>query len=183
MRYTSSLAKQVVFAFAIAMTAAGCRDDVEWTESKGDVAGGSYKMLDYEVTSERYRQWIAAHRALDGVELGEPMSVDLRNLSEKDIDRIERTLEDHAAARTSIESSGMSVRDFVLTTVALAQPWAQSSSTLSANVDIANPGPAVTRHVSAPQSIPVRVESDDSENDSEGDSGKKKRKKKGRGRG
>lgn len=158
-------------------------DGVKWSERDGDVAGGGYRMLDYEVTSERYRSWIAAHRALEGVEIGEPVSVDLRNLSEKDIERVEQTLESHAAARTSIESAGMSVRDFVLTTIALAQPWAESSQSVSANVNIADPGPSVTRRPASPQPIPISVDDNDSDADSDADSDseRKKRKKKGKG--
>lgn len=129
------------------MLVAACdRGDVRWTESGGDVAGG-YRMLDYEVTSERYRQWFAAHRALEGVEIGEPVDVDLRNLNDKDIDRVVHSIQTHAAARTSIEGVGMTVRDFVLTTIALAQPWAASSQAVDARVNVADPGPTVTRAV------------------------------------
>lgn len=174
--------RTALFAFAIVLTGAGCRGDVKWTDSDGDVAGGSYRLLDYEVTSERYRQWIAAHRALDGVEIGEPVSVDLRNLTEKDIERVEETLANHAAARASIESAGMSVRDFVLTTIALAQPWAESSNAVTANVNVADPGPTVTRRPPSPQPVPIRVEDDD-DSDSDSDDGKRKKKGRKKGRG
>lgn len=176
--------RTALFAIAIVLIGAGCGGDVKWTDSDGDVAGGSYRLLDYEVTSERYRQWIAANRALDGVEIGEPVSVDLRNLTEKDIDRVEETLANHAAARASIESAGMSVRDFVLTTIALAQPWAEASQAVTANVDIADPGPTVTRRPPPPQPVPIRVEDgDDGDSDSDSDNGKGKKKGRKKGRG
>ena len=173
---------------AVALTGSACRDDVRWTESGGDVVGDSIRLLDYEVTSERYRQWIAAHRALEGVELGEPMDVDLRNLTEKDIDRVETTLENHAAARASIEGVGMSVRDFVLTTVALAQPWAASNPATRGIVNVADPGPAVTRRPSEAR-IPIRYrdsgddqDSWDSDDDRDSDKERRKRRKKGKER-
>lgn len=139
--------KRVLASLAIAVALGACgRDDVQFTDSDGDVAG--YRRLDYEVTSERYRQWFAAQRALDGVEIGEPVDVDLRNLREEDIDRVQKSIETHAAARASIEGAGMSVRDFVLTTIALAQPWAESNQAVSARVNVADPGPTVVQHAS-----------------------------------
>lgn len=169
----------VLFVCATTLAAA-CDRDVRWTESGGEVAGdSSYRVLDYEVTSERYRRWIAAHRALEGVEIGEPVSVDLRNLTESDIERVEESLERHAAAKKSIEGAGMSVQDFVLTTIALAQPWAEANPTLAASINVADPGPAVPPGTNASRGeVRIRRDGADSDSESEG-RGRGKGKKKG----
>lgn len=168
----------VILLACATTTLAACRReaDIQWVESAGDVEGDSVRLLDYDVTSERYRQWIAAHRALDGVEIGEPVDIDLRKLTEEDVDRVQRSLEDHAAARKSIESAGLSVREFVLTTIALAQPWAAKQAAV-ARVNIAEPGPSVPQRTIRRGS---RSDSDsDSHADSDSDSDSDKKRKKG----
>ena len=154
------LLRSSVLVSALALLA--CGDDVKWTQSAGSVGDSTYRVLDYDVTSERYRQWVAAHRALDGVEIGEPVSVDLRNLRDEDIERVTQSLETHAAARTAIEGVGMRVEDFVLTTIALAQPWAEENPAVAATIDVADPGPSVEQHASTAPRVrdhPSRMQS------------------------
>ena len=81
--------------------------------------GGS---LEFSITSEQYKQWYKAHQGLDrriasrfGALL-QPASP-----SERSIRRAVEYLESEPAARQAIESAGMSVRGFVITTVALEQ--------------------------------------------------------------
>ena len=177
---THSAARSLLLASALVAAAACAGDgDVKWVESGGEVGlrDSSYRRLDYEVTSERYRKWIAANRALDGVEIGEPVDVDLRHLTNDDIERVETTLENHAAARESIKGAGMTVHDFVLTTIALAQPWAEANPSLNTTVNVANPGPTVARRA-VPPAPPVL--SDGQDDDSDRDSDRHRHRKKGK---
>ena len=90
--------------------------------SAGEVSltdGGS---LEYSITSDSYRKWYAAHQGLDrriasrfGALL-QPSSP-----SERSIDRAVRYLSSEPQARDAIERAGMSIREFVVTTVALEQ--------------------------------------------------------------
>ena len=87
-------------------------------------AGGSVSgtALRYEVSDERYQQWVAAQRALDALPgLAAPPPLDARRASDAEIDRAVAFLEGDARARRAIEDAGLSVRDYVLTTVALDQ--------------------------------------------------------------
>jgi hypothetical protein len=90
--------------------------------SAGEVSltdGGS---LEYSITSDKYRQWYTAQQGLDrriasryGALL-QPSSP-----SERSIDRAVRYLASEPAAREAIERAGLSIREFVVTTVALEQ--------------------------------------------------------------
>lgn len=76
--------------------------------------------VDYILTDEKFRQWEAAQRNLDRL----PRSAfpTLRNSpGENAIDRAVARLESSPKARSTIEATGLTVRDFVLQTVALAQ--------------------------------------------------------------
>lgn len=97
-------------------------DPSQFSSSSGEVAlsdGGSFE---FSITSEQYKQWYKAHKGLDrriasrfGALL-QPASP-----SERSIRRAVEYLESEPAARRAIESAGMSVRGFVVTTVALEQ--------------------------------------------------------------
>ena len=92
------------------------------TTSGGEVELSDGRKLPFSVSSERYRAWDAAQQGLDrgtADRLGdilEPLSP-----SEESIDRAVSFLESDMSARTAIENAGISVRDFVMTTVALEQ--------------------------------------------------------------
>lgn len=83
--------------------------------------------IDYTVTSEDYRRWMAAEGALMSVgadDLSE--RIPLEAATDEDIDRVAAVLEEQERIRTAIESSGLSVEDYVRTTVALEQALAAS---------------------------------------------------------
>ena len=84
--------------------------------------------LDYTVTSDDYRRWLAAESALTAVgarELSE--RIPLEAVTGEDIERITESLEDDARIRAAIEGAGLSVSRYVNTTVALEQALAAAS--------------------------------------------------------
>lgn len=94
------------------------------SESDGDVQREStYEAIDYTLTSDNYKKWMAAQQALDSAGVRPAERIDVRNVSDEDIDRVTRSLESRPEAKSAIEGAGLSVRDFVLTTIALAQSW------------------------------------------------------------
>lgn len=111
--------------FALTMAAgASCRDSSREEISAGEVVSDSvYRPLDYPLTSDNYRRWLAAERALDTLNIDAPVRVDVRHVTPDDIDRVVESFEAQPRARVAIEGSGIGVRDFVLTTIALAQSW------------------------------------------------------------
>lgn len=106
---------------------AGGRDRVpvdpsQFSSSSGEVALSDGGSLEFSITSEQYKQWYKAHQGLDrriasrfGALL-QPASP-----SERSIGRAVQYLEGEPSARRAIEGAGMSVRGFVVTTVALEQ--------------------------------------------------------------
>lgn len=178
------------------------RDNV----SGGDVLADSaaYEALDYTLTSDNYNKWLRAQRALDSAGVDAPARLDIRRVSDEDIERVTESLEAQPQARAAIESADMSVRDFVLTTIALAQSW-DAVNGPAARVVGARPENLTflrerARTDAAMQTRPTggivgEGDSDgvrDSDRDSDGDSdsggrgrgkGKNKGKGKGRGRG
>jgi len=84
--------------------------------------GTAVRGVKYPLTSENYRRWMVAQAALDS--LPEPVAmprVDLRDPTDEQIDRTVAFLARHEDERHAIEGSGLSVRDFVLTSIALGQ--------------------------------------------------------------
>lgn len=75
--------------------------------------------VSYRLTEANYAQWEQAQRFLDA--LPRSAFVSASGTSGNAIDRSVATLEASPRARTAIERTGLSVRDFVLETVALAQ--------------------------------------------------------------
>jgi hypothetical protein len=87
-------------------------------------SGVVFHGVKYPLTSENYRKWLVAQAALDS--LPEPMAmprVDLRDPMDDDIERTAEFLSHQDAARRAIERSGLSVKDFVLTSIALGQAF------------------------------------------------------------
>jgi hypothetical protein len=100
------------------------------TSSVGDVSldsateGTVFHGVKYPLTSENYRKWTVAQAALDS--LPEPTAmprVDLRDPTDDGIDRTVDFLSHQDAARRAIERSGLSIKDFVLTSIALGQAF------------------------------------------------------------
>ena len=90
----------------------------------GDVMLANGGRIPYEITSERYRQWEAARRTLRAQGAGLSLRLDPLRVTEADIRRAVQSLERNGRARRAIEGTGLSVRDYVLTTLALEQQMA-----------------------------------------------------------
>jgi hypothetical protein len=117
----------------ILITLAACRgsnDDLGEVDTAllygtgGDVMLADGGRLAYEITSDRYRQWEAARRALRAQKISLSMRLDPIRVTEADIQRAVNFFERNRRARRLIEDTGMSVRDYVLTTLALEQQMA-----------------------------------------------------------
>jgi len=94
-------------------------------------SGAIFHGVKYPLTSENYRKWLVAQAALDS--LPEPAAmprVDLRDPTDDDIDRTVNFLVQQDAERRAIEGSGLSVKDFVLTSIALGQAFHFSKDAL-----------------------------------------------------
>ena len=111
---------------------AGCRNGDEeplrrpdgslLSSSGGDVALADGSHLQFVITSERYKQWEAARSGLrKNVSARFGQLLRPKSPTEKTIERAVAFLETDVDAKESIERTGMSVRDFVLMTVALEQ--------------------------------------------------------------
>jgi hypothetical protein len=125
-----------ILALVFLVTLAGCRGsndhygDVDTAllhRSGGDVMLADGGRLAYEITSERYRQWETARRALRAQKIGLSMRLDPLRVTEADVQRAVDFFERNGKARRTIEGTGMSVRDYVLTTLALEQQMAVAS--------------------------------------------------------
>ena len=75
--------------------------------------------VDYRLTEANYEQWERAQHFLDA--LPRSAFVSATGSQGNAIDRAVQTLEASPRARTAIERTGLTVRDFVLETIALAQ--------------------------------------------------------------
>ena len=103
------------------------RDNDTLTVSSGgevvsDVALTDGETMRYTITSERYKRWYAAQSVLDK-SITSRISALLNPAapSSRSIDATVSFLEGNGRARSAIEGAGMSVRDFVVTTLALEQ--------------------------------------------------------------
>jgi hypothetical protein len=126
----SSLRVMSALVAAVLFTLASCKKD---SESSSNNEGGSLLFdatspaarealatpVSFRLTEANYNQWEQAQRFLDAV----PSSAfaSSAGASGNPIDRAVATLEASPRARTAIERTGLSVRDFVLETIALAQ--------------------------------------------------------------
>ena len=122
---------RVIALAIVALLATACKEDRAadsgplpgqpgWTSSSGEVSLTDGETLSFEITSERYKAWDAARQGIDSrisarfgaiLQPGSP--------SRRNIERAVQYLQSEPAAVASIERAGMSVRDFVVTTVAL----------------------------------------------------------------
>jgi hypothetical protein len=94
----------------------------------GDVV---FQDVKYPLTSDNFKKFSVAQDALDA--LPQPpvvQRIDVRNPREADVILVVKQLEDDKGARAAIENAGMSVRDFVLTSLALGQALAFSTDSL-----------------------------------------------------
>lgn len=178
-----------VAALGLAVTGARCGDD------RADVSGGdvllsdsTYRGIDYTVSSEAYKKWLVADAALDRVSVENPVRLDVRRVTDDDVDRVVKSLEAQPQAVTAIESADLEVRDFVLTTIALAQSW---DAVNRPSVPVTGLSPAtlaLMREQGALRTRPSARFIDDGDSDSDGDSevrrdDKDSESERGRGRG
>jgi hypothetical protein len=105
---------------------AGSADDSAALAASGGIVADSgavpMRVRDYRLTRERLDGWRGAQRAvarLPGDESFEPLEVS--GATDVDVDRAVDYLERRPEMRAAIERSGLSVRDYVLTTLALAR--------------------------------------------------------------
>jgi hypothetical protein len=75
--------------------------------------------IDYRITDDNFARWQEADNNLE--ELPRSAIESVRGYGRTAIDRAVRRLESSPSARQAIEGAGLSVRDFVLETIALAQ--------------------------------------------------------------
>lgn len=186
-----SLALLFTLGLVIPLVAAKCGGGSTSYLAGGEVVGDSlsHRAVDYELTSDNYRRWLAAQDALDSTDAEGTVRLDTRRLTDEDIDRAIRELEARAKARAAIESVGFSVRDYVLTTIVLAQSWDAVNDPGSRAVGLRAENIEFLRRQAAEdgavrQRPRARFIDDDSDSDSDGDSerrGGKHRGRRGRG--
>jgi hypothetical protein len=90
------------------------------------LTANSFLPVDYELTSELYRKWLAAQENLDRDVGGSDRflttsRISVMQPSPERINTLVAGLERNDGTRRAIESAGLSVRDYVLTTIALYQ--------------------------------------------------------------
>lgn len=96
--------------------------------SEGEVALAEGGTLRFSVTSDVFRKWDAAQRGIDkSVQSRFGDILKPESPSERTIDAAVTFLEGQPSARMAIEQAGMSVREFVVTTVALEQEMRAST--------------------------------------------------------
>ena len=130
MRIVPALPLLALIALTACRGSGGASGDVDTAllhRQGGDVMLADGGRLPYEITSERYRQWETARRALRAARIGLSMQIDPLRVSEREIQRAVNFFERNRRARGLIEDTGMSVRDYVLTTIALEQQMAVAS--------------------------------------------------------
>jgi hypothetical protein len=124
-----------LFAAAIVLTVAACKDRGEPDSAPlpGFIRGASAEAqqalatpVDFALTEDNFDKWETAQRNLDGIPASQIPP--LASSGGSVIDRAVARLESSAAAKRAIEGVGLSVRDFVLETLALAQA-VQASAT------------------------------------------------------
>ena len=96
----------------------------------GDSALAARTTTDYKLDDARYRQWTAAQQRLDSLgPIDAPVRLTSLDPSPADIDRTVAFLESRPDTRNALAASGLSARDYVLTTLALARANATSVDT------------------------------------------------------
>lgn len=90
--------------------------------------------VSFRLTESNYEQWERAQSFLDG--LPRSAFVSSAGAQGNAIDRAVQTLEASPRARTAIERTGLTVRDFVLETIALAQASEAQTGRLPAGVNV-----------------------------------------------
>lgn len=110
----------------ILFTAAACRKDAPPQEDTGFLQGASAEAkealsspVSFQLSEDNYAKWEVAERNLDQIPASDFAAVQPSGGTA--VDRAVARLQSSARARRAIEGAGLSVRDFVLETIALAQ--------------------------------------------------------------
>lgn len=119
---------RATFIYLTACLLAGCdfresRNSASLVSSSGgEVALADGGSLEFAITSEQYKRWDRARRGINrriAARFGEILQPD--SPTERSISEAVAYLESESGARNAIEKAGMSVRGFVVMTVALEQ--------------------------------------------------------------
>lgn len=115
----------VTLAAALVIALAGCQRNDSGSDDAGFLANAPAEAktalsspVDFQLNEDNFAKWEIAQRNLDRVPASEFSNV---LAGGSPFDRAVARIESSPRARKAIESSGLSVRDFVLETVALAQ--------------------------------------------------------------
>ena len=167
----------LVAALGLAVTGANCGNDRPEV-SEGDVlrSDSAYRGIDYTVSSEAYKKWLLADAALERASVSNPVRLDLRRVTDDDVDRVVKSLEAQPQAVTAIESAELDVRDYVLTTIALAQSWDAVNGAPGQVTGLSPTTLALMRTEAPLQTRPSArfIDDGDSDSDSDGDSERKR---------
>jgi hypothetical protein len=116
----------VALAVAALVGLSGCKRDSSSEDNAGFLANASPEArealsvpVSYELNEDNFAKWETAEQNLDRLPAAEFASA--RPSGGSPVDRAVARLESSPRAKRAIESAGMTVRDFVLETVALAQ--------------------------------------------------------------
>lgn len=128
------------------------------SESGGEVALADGNSFDFRITSEKYKQWDAAQRGISkriAARFGAILRPDAP--TERSIASAVTYLEGQPSARQAIESAGMSVREFVVMTVALEQEMRLASGETRKPAPASEPYnfPPVDTTFVAPRPVPA----------------------------
>ena len=119
----------IVATTAAASCDGGRSDDLlAGDAARADSLSLSAPAFDHTVTSDDYRKWLAAEEALmrvSGFQLAD--EIPLATATDEDVDRAADALEENEPVRLAIESAGLTVKEYVATTVALEQAYAAAS--------------------------------------------------------
>jgi hypothetical protein len=114
----------VILLMAAAATGCGDPDDpYDLTDSAVVSDTSTYEGIDYELTSDNYRRWTVANALLDSMGIAPDTRISTRDPSDDEIDDVINAIEDDERARVALDSADISAKDYVLTTIALAQSW------------------------------------------------------------
>jgi len=144
---TRSILVSVAAGFVL-LSAAGCKRDGDGTtngttsafldNATPDAREALAIQVDYKLTDENFAKWEIAQRNLDRLP-SSAFPVERDPTGGNVIDRAVARLESSPKARTTTEATGLTVRDFVLQTIALAQATEATQSGRPAGAGIVPP--------------------------------------------
>jgi hypothetical protein len=117
---------RLAFVAVLATSAASCgstEDPYDLTDSAVLTDTTAYEGIDYDLTSDNYRRWVVANAMLDSLGISPRARLSTRDPDDEEIDDVIDAIEDDERARAALDSADISAKDYVLTTIALAQSW------------------------------------------------------------